>query len=155
MKTVKYVIISFVIAAAGTAAPAMAQQNSEAATINTEVKVQDQETYFNMLEKSLLFGLSSDVHGVVESALFNAVNYKVVFPEFDSEEVQVLLSQLVKEAPSHSLRYKAFLTLNYYRNQDSFDTPASMIGLLDNRDQNRVFYYLQNEVQENSLTVMN
>jgi hypothetical protein len=155
MKTIKHVIISLVIAAAGTTSVAVAQQTAGAATDSSIVKVHDQESYFKTLEKSLLFGLSSDVTGVLESALFNAVNYKVVFPQFNSEEVQQKLTRLAMEGPSHSLRFKAYLTLNYYKNQDQFETPASMIGLLDHRDQNRVFYFLQDQVQEGGITVLN
>ncbi len=155
MKSIKHVIISFAIAAAGTSTAAMAQQTAGAAIDSSIVNVQDQETYFNTLETSLLYGLSSEVTGVLESALFNAINYKVVFPEFDSVELQSELTRLAQEAPTHSLRFRAYLTLNYYRNQDQFETPASMIGLLDNRDQNRVFYFLQDQVQESGITVSN
>lgn len=39
------------------------------------------------LEQSLYYGLSSDVNGVVESTLFNMLNYKIVYPELTSDKV--------------------------------------------------------------------
>lgn len=155
MKTVKYIIITIGIALTGIATNVTAQSaaslNKEASEMNRYEKSQ----YFNKLESSLLYGLSSDVHGVVESALFNTMNYKIVYPEFKSDKVLRKLSNIALEGNSHSLRFKAYLTLDYFQNQHKFDEPAAMIGYIDIRDQNKVFFYLQSEVQEERVTVSN
>lgn len=39
------------------------------------------------LEQSLFYGLSYNVNDVVESTLFNMLNYKIVYPELTSDKV--------------------------------------------------------------------
>jgi hypothetical protein len=148
MKYTKYIITTILLVMVGYTAPLQAS--------NTQVVSPDSTTNsthsFEMLEKSLLYGLTSDVNGVVESALFNAVNYKVVYPEFFSERLVTTLNQIALEGRTHTLRYKAFLTLTYYRDQDKFKSPSYMVDLIDVKDQNRVFYYLQDEIQTAQFT---
>jgi hypothetical protein len=148
MKSTKYIITTILLAMVGYTAPLHAS--------NTQAFTPDSTTNsahsFEILEKSLLFGLSSDVNGVVESALFNAVNYKVVYPEFSSERLVTTLNQIALEGITHTLRYKAFLTLTYYRDQDKFESPSVLVELFDINDQNRIFYYLQDEIQTAQFT---
>ena len=155
MRTIKYVIIAFVIALTGTATQATAQSAASQISEVKEMYSIEKNHDFSDLEKTLLFGLNSDVNGVIESALFNAVSYKIVYPNFESNRVLTKLSQIALEGASHSLRFKAYLTLEYYQNQDDFNEPVSLTGYIDVRDQNRVFYYLQDKVQETSVTVSN
>lgn len=155
MNKIKYVIISFAIALAGSLNPVSAQSVTSQINEAEEIRTFEKNAHFSNLENTILFGLQSDVHGVVESALFNAVSYKIVYPEFTSKRVLGRLSRIALEGPSHSLRFKAYLALEYYQNQDEFKEPAALTGYIDLRDQNRVFYYLQDEVQETSVTVSN
>jgi len=155
MNKIKYVIISFAIALAGSLNPVSAQSVTSQITETEQLNSGEKNSHFRNLENAVLFGLQSDVHGVVESALFNAVSYKIVYPEFTSKRVLGRLSKIALEGPSHTIRFKAYLALEYYQNQDEFREPVALTGYIDLRDQNRVFYYLQNEVQETSVTVSN
>ncbi|MDX1590321.1 MAG: hypothetical protein R3283_00040 [Balneolaceae bacterium] len=155
MRTIKYVIIAFVITLTGTAIQASAQSATSQTTGAEEISSIQKNRDFRDLEKSLLFGLNSDVHGVIESALFNAVSFKIIYPKFESNRVLAKLSQIALEGASHSLRFKAYLTLEYYQNQDDFKEPVALTGYINADDQNKVFYYLQNEIQETSVTVSN
>lgn len=155
MNKIKYVIISFAIALAGSLNPVSAQSVTSQIIETEKMNSLERSEHFRNLENAVLFGLQSDVHGVVESALFNAVSYKIVYPQFSSKRVLGRLSKIALEGPSHSLRFKAYLALEYYQNQDEFKEPAALTGYIDLRDQNRVFYYLQDEVQETSVTVSN
>mgnify|MGYP006290041643 CR=1 FL=1 len=155
MNKIKYVIISFAIALAGSLNSASAQSAASQVVETEEMSSFEKDSHFNDLENAILFGLQSDVHGVVESALFNAVSYKIVYPEFSSKRVLGRLSRIALDGPSHSIRFKAYLALEYYQNQDEFREPVALTGYIDLSDQNRVFYYLQNEVQETSITVSN
>lgn len=147
MKSTKYVILT-IIAFSGFSNSLIAN-NTLTATADTTMQVVHN---FELLERSLLYGLSSDVNGVVESALFNAVNYKVVYPEFSSERLVETLNKIALEGNTHTLRYKAFLTLAYFRDQYKFESPSKLAELIDLRDQNRIFYYLQDEIQTAQFT---
>lgn len=155
MKTSKYIIIAFIIAFAGITANVNGQSLASDTVEVTELSKYDKAGYFDKLEKSLLYGLSSDVNGVVDSALFNAVSYKIVYPEFNSDRLLRKVSSIALNGDSHLIRFKAYLTLTYYQNQNDFDAPVGLIGYVDSQDQNRLFFYLQNEVQEDRVTVMN
>lgn len=115
-------------------------------------KPQNEKELFNKLEKGLIHGLTSDVRGVVESSLYNAINYKVAYPEFSSEKVNKILNRIALEGDNHSLRYKAYLTLAYYKNQSQFESPESLLSILDYKYQNGIFFYLQDAVQSEHFT---
>ena len=131
--------------------------NSEAAAIaeaDSSVFTQygDPNVLFNKFESGLVFGLSSDVQGVVESSIFNAVNYKVAYPDFTSEKVEERLNNVALEANSHSVRYKAYLALAYYKNQTQFKSPEELLAMVDHNNQNEIFFYLQETVQSDQFT---
>lgn len=147
MKSTTYIITTILLAMLGYS-PLHASNTVTATPDSTTNSTHSFET----LERSLLYGLSSDVNGVVESALFNAVNYKVVYPEFSSEILVTTLNQIALEGRTHTLRFKAFLTLTYYRDQDKFESPSYLADLIDIKDQNRIFYYLQDEIQTAQFT---
>lgn len=149
MKVLKAGITIFALALSFTAtAPVLAGQlsNTEAA-----VETKTKEIYKN-LEESLLFGLSSDIIGVVESTLYNAVTFKVTYPEFNSQRVLEEVSKVALEGENHNLRYKAYLALAYYQNPDQFDSPQNLSALMDTKNQDKIFFYLQDEVQSDQLT---
>jgi len=112
----------------------------------------DKNALFNKFEKGLVFGLSSDVKGVVESSIFNAVNYKVAYPDFSSDKVEERLNNVALEANTHSVRYKAYLALAYYKNQSQFKTPDELLAMVDHNNQNQIFFYLQEEMQSDQFT---
>jgi hypothetical protein len=148
MKSTKYVILTIIFAFAGFNNSLIAN-NTVTASADTTIQVVHN---FELLERGLLYGLSSDINGVVESALFNAVNYKVVYPEFSSEILVETLNKIALEGNTHTLRFKAFLTLAYFRDQYKFESPSRLAELIDYKDQNRIFYYLQDEIQTAQFT---
>ncbi|TVR19196.1 MAG: hypothetical protein EA391_01190 [Balneolaceae bacterium] len=146
MKALKLVITAaiFMVSAFTNAVEASNADSTVVTTMSAET--------FDRLETGLLFGMSSDVTGVVESSLFNAVHIKIAYPEFISEAVEAELARIAIEGNSHSLRYKAYLTLNYYRTPSEFGTPEVLLSLLDNSYQNGIFFYFQERVQSEQFT---
>lgn len=132
---------------------------SDVSSVNKDAKdstavttVDTDEALFIKLEKVLINNLNSDVPGVVESSIFNAIHYKVEYPKFSSERVEQILSRIAANGESHSLRYKAYLSLAYYTNQDQFDSPESLLSLLDFKYKDGIFFYLQDTVQSVQFT---
>ena len=112
----------------------------------------DEAKLFEKFENALLYGLSSDVSGVVESSLFNSVNFKAAYPNFTSANVVEKLKRIAVEGDSHSLRYRAYLALSYYRYPDQFDSPEVVLAIIDTRYQDGVFFFLQDKVQSGQFT---
>lgn len=148
MKTLKIAATVLFLTVVNVANAAIATAEND----TTAVKTQNDKALFNTLEKSLVFGLGSDVKGVVESTLHNAISYKVAYPEFDSEKALQRINRIAVEGDTHNLRYKAYLTLAYYKNQELFDTPETLMTVIDNRNQDKIFFYLQEELQSSQLT---
>jgi hypothetical protein len=153
MKALNVVITVITISLAGlfmtvnSDAAALAEDDS---TVFTQYG--DKNALFNKFEKGLVFGLSSDVQGVVESSVFNAVNYKVAYPDFTSEKVEERLNKVALEANNHSVRYKAYLALAYYKNQEEFKSPDELLAMVDHNNQNEIFFYLQETIQSDQFT---
>lgn len=153
MKALKIVtVVSFLFMASFAVASEVSADNTVAEDSTAVAKVENEKALFNKLEKGLIYNLNSNITGVVESSLFNAINYKVAYPEFSSERVEGILNRIALEGESHSLRYKAYLTLAYYRNQDQFDSPEALLSMLDYKHQNGIFFYLQDKVQSEQFT---
>jgi len=102
------------------------------------------EERHKILEQSLYYGLSSDVNGVVESALFNMLNYKIVYPGFNSDKVMDKAEKIAEETTSEHISSKATLVIFFYRNQDKFPESESLMAELDHMNQERIFEYLRN-----------
>lgn len=110
------------------------------------------ELLFERFETGLISGLDSDVKGVVEASIYNALNFKIAYPQFDSEIVKEKLYSVALEGKTHSLRYRAFLALAYYQNPNEFDSPETLLSILDYRHQNGIFFYLQDKIQNEQFT---
>jgi hypothetical protein len=107
---------------------------------------------FEQFEASLIYGFSSDVLGVVESSIYNAVNFKIAYPDFNSEKVLEDLNRVAIEGSNHSIRYRAYLALAYYKNQSEFKNPDSLLSLLDHQYQDGIFFYLQETIRGDQFT---
>ena len=152
MKTLRIITTTVIISLLSiTASELLANSSAEADSVSQATQQVD-EKLFETLEKSALFGLSSDVRGIVESTLYNVVDYKVKYPAFESEDLVQRISEIALEGENHSLRYKAYLALSYYQNQNEFGTQEELLSLLDNTNQDRIFYYLQEQVQSGQFT---
>lgn len=152
MKTLRIITVTVIISLLSiTTSELIANTSAKADSVNQTAQQAD-EKLFEKLEKSAVFGLSSNVRGIVESTLYNIVDYKVQYPAFESEEMIQKVSEIAVEGDNHSLRYKAYLALSYYQNQDDFGSQEEMLSMLDNTNQDRIFFYLQNEVQSDQFT---
>lgn len=153
MKALKIVTaVSFLFVASFAVANEVSADNSVAKDSTAVANVENEKELFNKLEKGLIYNLNSNTKGVVESSLYNAINYKIAYPEFSSVRVESILNRIAVEGESHSLRYKAYLTLAYYKNQDQFDSPETLLSMLDYKHQNGIFFYLQDKVQSEQFT---
>lgn len=153
MKALKIVTaVSFLLMASIAVASDVPADNSAATDSTAVASVQSEKALFNKLEKGLINNLNSRITGVVESSLFNAINYKVAYPEFSSERVEGILNRIALEGESHSLRYKAYLTLAYYKNPERFGSPKALLTLMDYRHESGIFFYLQEIVQTDQFT---
>lgn len=153
MKSLKIVTaVSFLLVASLSVTSELFAATDVAEDSVVVAKLQNEKELFNKLEKGLVYNLNSNVKGVVESSLYNAINYKIAYPEFASERVNNILARIAKEGDTHSLRYKAYLTLAYYKNQSQFDSPDALLSLLDYKHQDGIFFYLQDTVQNDQFT---
>jgi hypothetical protein len=153
MKALKIVTaVSFLLMASIAVASEVPADNSAATDSTAVANAENEKALFDRLEKGLIHNLNSDVKGVVESSLYNAVNYKIAYPEFNSERVNEILARIVNEGETHSLRYKAYLSLAYYKNPDRFGSPKALLTLLDYRHESGIFFYLQEIVQSDQFT---
>ncbi len=96
------------------------------------------------LEQSLYYGLSSGVNGVIESTLFNMLNYKIVYPEFHSDKVIEKTEKVAEETTSESVAEKAKLVIFFYQNQQKFPESENLVAELDHKDQDKIFEFLGN-----------
>lgn len=155
MKTLNTTIITTLIlilsagsSATGTLLAADAANDSNPAAAIAE----NDSLLFDKLERSLLFGLQSDHTAVVESVLFNAIEYKTNHPEFESDAVEEKLIKTVNLGATHTIRYKAYLTLTYYRNQDVFGPVGDVAVVLQTRDPNGFYRFLDKVIKNDQLT---
>jgi hypothetical protein len=96
------------------------------------------------LETSLVFGLSSDVNGVIESALFDMLHYKIVYPEFYSEKVLNRAQEIFESTDSDVLESKAEMVIYFYGNQNSFPESEILLTEVDHLKKDKIFEYLRN-----------
>ncbi|PKD43011.1 hypothetical protein [Rhodohalobacter barkolensis] len=96
------------------------------------------------LETSLVYGLSSDVNGVVESALFDMLHYRIVYPEFYSEKVLNRAQEISESTESGVLESKAEMVIYFYRNQNSFPDSEKLLAEVDHLNKDKIFEYLRN-----------
>lgn len=59
--------------------------------------------------------LKSDNPGLVESAIFLTVKYKLFYPEKNTGKLVKAIDRLVKKGQTKSIRYKAYLASEYMR----------------------------------------
>ena len=92
------------------------------------------------MEQGLYDGFSSNVNGIVESALFNMLIYKIVYPGFHSDKVMEKASKIAEETTSEQISSKATLVIFFYRNQERFPCSEILISELDHMNQERIFF---------------
>lgn len=155
MKPLKLIILTLIITLGSLTSAVKAESFIYSAADTTALLVEEQIAQNERIEEILLYGLSSETPGVVESVLFNTIHYKMKYPSFTSESVVNTINQIALEGSSHTIRYKAYLTLAYYKYQEQFGEPDYLLSMIDNRNQNEIFFYLNDKVQEGLATTYN
>lgn len=152
MKTLQAVISISILLLLSAAATAQSVSNETAAESTEVTQTLTTDVLFDRFEKTLVQNLGSDVPGIVESALFNAVEYKIAYPRFQSRKVEDQLYKLAVNGQNHTFRYKAYLTFAYYTRQSQFDEPAELANLLNSDQKDGIFFYLQEKIQSDQFT---
>ena len=95
--------------------------NANTATTDTlRITPVEQAVQDNRMEKVLLYGLQSDVNGILEATFYNTIAYKSMNPEFTSDQLVERISVIAMDEKNHVVRYKAFLALSYLKDYEEF-----------------------------------
>ena len=108
------VVISF------TSAEFVNANTATADTLRTTPVEQEQAAQDDRIEKVLLYGLQSDVNGILEATFYNTIAYKTMNPEFSSEQIVEKITEIALDENSHVVRYKAFLALSYLKDYEEY-----------------------------------
>lgn len=92
--------------------------------------------------------LKSDNDGLVESAIFLVVKFKLFYPEEDIKKVEKQIDRLVSDGSTGAIRYKAYLASEFLKNGELL----ANIAKEDYKDADGFFKMLADEL-ENSLLV--
>jgi hypothetical protein len=65
-----------------------------------------------------LKALKSDNDGMVESAIFHSVKYKMYYPEQYTAKLEKEIEKLVEDGKTEAIRYKAFLANQFMQNSN-------------------------------------
>jgi hypothetical protein len=103
------------------------------------------EKSLNRAEQNFLVTMDSDLNSLVESAIFNMIMFKDKYPEWNFNNINQKLNDLVIEGNSLSIRYKAQLVSMFLSNPELFerieitekDNPAKYFRILSEQLMNR------------------
>ena len=151
MKTIKQSIVTALLIAGFLFAGNAIASNTGSDILTMAETEQVEKDLFKKMETGILYSLKSENSGVIESILYNTVEFKVKYPEFNSVEIENALIKKVREGNKHIIRYKAFLALSYIRNQNTFDSAEKLVKFLDIENQNEIFTYLENKLKADQL----
>lgn len=83
---------------------------------------------FAQTEKSIenapanfIHALKSDNSGVVESAIFHTLKYKLYYPEQKTANLEKEIDKLAKDSKNETIQYKAFLASQFLENSSLLD----------------------------------
>jgi len=93
------------------------------------------ETRLELSKENYLKSLRSENDGVVESAVFYVVKFKIFYPGQDCSEIEAELERLASNSREPRIRYKAQLANHYLENEDWL----SRIEKLDYKDADQFF----------------
>jgi hypothetical protein len=91
--------------------------------------------------------LKSDNDGMVESAIFHSLKYKLYYPEQNTSDLEKQIEKLVENGKSNEIRYKAFLANEFMHN----DTLMKGIQKADYKDAAEFFKMLGEQLNEHLL----
>lgn len=108
-----------------------------ATTDSLRITPVEQAAQDDRLEKVLLYGLNSDVNGILEATFYNTIAYKTLNPDFSSDMLVEKITEIALDEKNHVVRYKAFLALSYLKDYEEFSEESEK---------------LRNYVQSNNVT---
>ena len=91
-------------------------------TTSVEQAAQD-----DRIVKVLLYGLQSDVNGILEATFYNTIAYKTMNPEFSSDTLYERIIEIALAENNHVVRYKAFLALSYLKDYEEFSNDIEQL----------------------------
>jgi hypothetical protein len=92
----------------------------------------------DVVKQNYLKSLRSNSPGVIESAVFYVVKYKLFYPQEDCEEIAEELDRLAANGPEPRIRYKAQIASNFIHNSEWLAT----IDKVDYKDSDQFFALL-------------
>lgn len=150
MKSIVKTITSIMIVVITFASAEFVNANTATAdTLNQTITSSEAKAQSDKMEKALVYGLQSDVNGVLEATFFNIVSYKTLNPDFTSSTIEDRIAEIARgDAGSHVVRYKAMLTLSYLKDKESFDVADQILPLIKKNDANGTFEVLVDVIRE-------
>ena len=91
--------------------------------------------------------LKSDNDGMVESALFHAMKYKLYYPDQNISDLEKQIERLAENGKSETIRYKAFLANEFMQNE----ALMNRIEKEDYKDSGEFFKMLSEELNDHVL----
>ncbi len=116
------------------------------ATVSFAVFAQTDKT-IESAPANYLKALKSDNDGMVESAIFHSMKYKLYYPEQNTTRLEKEIEKLVEKGKSEAIRYKAFLAMQFMQN----DKLMNIIEKEDYKDAAQFFKMLGEELNEHFL----
>ncbi|MEX0660960.1 MAG: hypothetical protein WEA58_05260 [Balneolaceae bacterium] len=123
----------------------------QADSISVEQTTEEKEALFNHMEKAFVYGLSSDVNGVLESSFHQIILFKATYNDFDSQAVKIALSDIAQGENSHFIKYRAVLTLALLKDQERFG--SDLTSLAEMKDKDEAFQFLNDKLNADKYTV--
>jgi len=99
--------------------------------------------------RNYIQALKSDNDGMVESAIFHCLKFSLYYPDRDTNAMVSELTKLVRNGDTDTIRYKAFLALEYFRNQKLQD----QIIKADYKNAGQFFRMLNQEINNQVLAI--
>ena len=139
--TLMIVVISF------TSAEFVNANSSTADTLRAPAPEMSVDT--DRMEEILLYGLSSDVDGIVEATFYNTLAYKTMNPAFNSERIKEKIADIALDKKNHVIRYKAFLTLSYLKDYEEFSEKKDQLRrYVESNDETSAFQVIVDKLRE-------
>lgn len=124
--------------------------NANTATADSlQLTTSEQVAQDDRIEKALLYGLDSDVNGILEATFYNTIAYKTLNPGFESAELVEEISRIAMDKKNHVVRYKAFLALSYMKDYEEFSGDSEELrGYVEANDSMSAFQVIINTLQD-------
>ena len=117
---------------------------------NDSMKSKKDATTYN--QASYLRGLQSAERSEVESAIFDVLVLKLQHPGLEVEELHNELKSLAMNSSSRSVRYKAYIAVNFLSDAQWVENHKDEIKVLTENDKYEFFQILADQFRQGYLT---